>query len=376
MFHNGIMKGVYISSNNVNNIGIERKISAQIGALKNNGLECSRIANKANIKLSLWQKIAIRLPFFPMVNEILNQYSREIDNVDFVYIRQYMMSWRRILAIRKIRRRNPRTKILYEIPTYPFKKELTKRWIDYPLWWREWFYGRFLKHYIDRVIVVGDYDIIDGIKTIPMINGVDMSLSAPIIPAPEDGAIHIMALANIEWWHGYDRFLKGMARYYRSGGQRDIVLHVVGTGRAHNGLVVMVRMLELESRVILHGYKFGDELDAIYNQCHIGLISLATQDKDVYVHSTLKSRDYLAKGLPTMATGMTDVFIGVDYKYNLELPADANAVNLQDVIDFYDGIYGNATREQVIAEVRAFAERTVDINVTMAPVVNYLKGCD
>ena len=92
------------------------------------------------------------------------------------------------------------------------------------------------------------------------------------------------------------------------------------------------------------------------------------------MHSTLKSRDYLAKGLPTMSTGMTDVFIGVDYKYNLELPMDAEIVDMNLVIDFYDSIYGSMTREEVIAEIRAFAERTVDINITMAPVVRYLKG--
>ncbi len=369
------MKGVYISSNDINNIGIERKISAQIRALKNKGLDCGRIANKAHRKLSLWQKIAVRFPFSPIVYDVLNQYSRKIDNSDFVYIRrQGVMSWRRILTIRKIRRRNPDAKVLYEIPTYPFKKELTKRWIDYPLWWKEWFYGRFLKRYIDRLIVIGNYNIIDGIKTIPMINGVDMELISPIHPTLEDGAIHIMAIAKIEWWHGYDRFLKGMAQYYQSGGQRGIVLHLVGTGEAHASLVAMVKGLGLESCVIIHGYKVGKELDEIYNRCHLGLISLATQDKDVYVHSTLKSRDYLAKGLPTMATGMTDVFIGVDYKYNLELPMDAEIVDMNLVIDFYDRIYGSMTREEVIAEIRAFAERTVDINITMAPVVRYLKG--
>lgn len=373
--HDDKMKGVYISSNNINNIGIERKISAQIKAFKHNGMECGRIAGKAHIKLSLWQKVALRLPFLHSAYDVLNRYRYEIDNSDFVYIRrQGVMSWRRIATIRKIRRRNPNAKLLYEIPTYPFKKELTKRLVDYPLWWKECFYKRFLKYYIDRAVVVGDYDIIDGIKTIRMINGVDMRLISPIHPSPEDGAIHIMAIANIEWWHGYDRFIKGMSQYYQSGGQRVIVLHLVGTGPTEPLLTDQIHKLGLNNHVIMHGYKSGDELDEIYNCCHLGLISLATQDKDVYVHSTLKSRDYLAKGLPTMATGMTDVFIDVDYKYNLELPMDAESVDMNLIIDFYDRIYGTMTREQVIAEIRAFAERTVDINITMAPVVRYLKG--
>ena len=105
----------------------------------------------------------------------------------------------------------------------------------------------------------------------------------------------------------------------------------------------------------------------------MGLISLATQDKDIHIHSTLKSREYLAKGLPTIATGMTDVFEGTDYRYNLCLSSDAVAVDMDEIAAFYDAVYGGRSREQVIAEIRAFAVRTVDIGITMAPVVRYLK---
>ena len=92
------------------------------------------------------------------------------------------------------------------------------------------------------------------------------------------------------------------------------------------------------------------------------------------IHSTLKSREYLAKGLPTIATGMTDVFIGTDYPYNLELPTDTNSVNIQSVISFYDSIYCTKTRQRVIAEIRAFAERHIDMNITMEPVIRYLSS--
>ena len=147
-----------------------------------------------------------------------------------------------------------------------------------------------MKRYIDRLIVIGNYNIIDGIKTIPMINGVDMELISPIHPTLEDGAIHIMAIAKIEWWHGYDRFLKGMAQYYQSGGQRGIVLHLVGTGEAHASLVAMVKGLGLESCVIIHGYKVGKELDEIYNRCHLGLISLAMPRIMTRLQGNLRTR--------------------------------------------------------------------------------------
>ena len=130
----------------------------------------------------------------------------------------------------------------------------------------------------------------------------------------------------------------------------------------------------MADHVLLHGYRTGAELDAIYDRCHLGLVSLATQDKDVHVHSTLKSREYLAKGLPTMATGMTDVFVGTDYPYNLRLPSGAQSVDIGAVLAFHDSIYGATPRREVIARIRAFAERTVDIGIAMAPVIRYLRG--
>ncbi|MDE5929899.1 MAG: hypothetical protein K2H03_05400, partial [Muribaculaceae bacterium] len=68
----------------------------------------------------------------------LSEYRPEFDGYDFYYIRRpHFLSLRHLLAIRKIRRRNPDAVVLYELWTYPIKKELTKRWQDYPLWWKE-----------------------------------------------------------------------------------------------------------------------------------------------------------------------------------------------------------------------------------------------
>lgn len=376
------MKGVYVYGpiGQKLNFGIERKVNGQIKAFNDNCLNFRRIAIH-NIKpLSKWQSVLIRLPFAPPYNDVICEWHAEFEDVDFVYIRRQMMSIWRILAIRKIRQRNPGVKIVYEYPTYPYKKEMMKRWFDYPLWLREVACRKFMKRYVDRIVTLSQDEVIDGIKTIPIVNGIDLSLISPITPAQEDGAIHVVGSAQIAWWHGYDRFIQGMHKYYKSGGIREIVFHVVGEclegEQGDSKLIKMVKECGLEGRVIMHGYRLGAELDEIFNRCHIGLISLATQDKDIYVHSTLKSREYLAKGLPTMATGVTDVFVGTDYKYNLELPVDASMVDMNLVIDFYDKIYGRIPREQIIAEIRSFAERTVDMNITMAPVVKFFKGTD
>lgn len=355
--------------------GFDRKVAAQIKALNAAGLHCRQIIGREWNVGRLFRAIWVRLPFMGLRSDPLRHYDEAFDRVDFVYIRRELMSLARMRTIRRIRRRNPQARILYEFPTFPVRREMTSRWIDYPLWWRERLYMPLLRGSIDRIVTVSDHETIYGIPTLRMVNGIDLGSVRPIDPAPEDGAVHIAAVAQLTAWHGYDRFLRGMAEYYASGGDRRVVLHLVGDGLFARKIAAKVAHYGLHERVVSHGYRTGAELDAIYDRCHLGLVSLATQDKEIYVHSTLKSREYLAKGLPTMATGMTDVFIGTDYRYNLQLPYEPQTVDLRRVLAFYDSIYSATPRRQVIAEIRAFAERTVDISIAMAPVIRYL-SCD
>lgn len=354
--------------------GVDKKVQGQISVLARAGISCRQIKYAGRPVLSTWSRLRMRLPFGSPTGDCLSKHRADYDGYDFYYIRcTSFLSLPRVLAIRRLRRHNPDAKILYEFWTYPYRKDYTRRWIDLPFLIRDIIYRPLLTRCIDRFVTVSRHTAIAGIPTVRMANGIELDSIRPITPQPEDGAIHIIAVAKISPWHGYDRFLKGMARYYSSGGRRDIILHIAGKEAGHDSIDVLVTKLGLEGRVIMHGFRFGKELDAIYDRCHLGLISLATQDKDIFVHSTLKSREYMAKGLPTIATGMTDVFIGTDYKYNLELPAGERVVDMERVIRFYDSIYGHTPRQSVISEIRAFAERHIDINATMRPVIDYLR---
>lgn len=366
--------------------GIDKKVLAQINAINAAGLDCKLFSHQKESRFSPTllrvkkifliniKRVFIRLPFGYLLDDPLFQYHKMFDYNDFFYIRRDLMTLNRLLTIRKIRKRNPKAKILYEIPTYPYKKEMKKRWIDYPLWWKDQVYMPILHRYVDRIVTVSKDEILFGIPTIQMINGINLNTIRPIKPISEDGAIHIVAVAMFCWWHGYDRLIQGLGEYYTSGGERLIVLHLIGDGPFTTEFAILAKRHGISDKVIIHGYKTGIELDEIYDHCHLGIISLATQDKDIYIHSTLKSREYLAKGLPTIATGMTDIFIGTDYPYNLELPKETNSVNIQSIISFYDSIYCTKTRQQVIAEIRDFAERHIDMNITMEPVIRYLSS--
>lgn len=359
----------------ITNPGVDKKVTAQIMVLEQAGISCQQIKTSKKTSTSVWRRLRVRMPFGSPIGDFLTHYRKEFDDYDFYYIRcTAFLSLPRLMAIRKLRKRNPSAKILYELWSFPYRKDYTRRWIDIPFLIRDIFYRPILTRYIDRFVTVSHHDTIAGVPTIKMVNGIDLSKIQPAVPVPDDGTIHIIAVAKISPWHGYDRFLKGIASYYKNGGHRNVVLHIVGDGNEKNYLKSLIATLEIENRVIMHGFRIGKELDEIYNLCRIGLISLATQDKGVFVHSTLKSREYLAKGLPTISTGMTDVFINTDYKYNLELPPE-RIIDIEKVIKFYDDVYSHTPREKIISEIRSFAEQTIDIYSTMRPVVEYLSSC-
>ena len=48
-------------------------------------------------------------------------------------------------------------------------------------------------------------------------------------------------------------------------------------------------------------------------------------------------------------------------------------VDMNRIIAFYDQIYTHATRQQVMTEIREFAELTIAIQTTMKPIIQYIK---
>jgi glycosyltransferase involved in cell wall biosynthesis len=188
--------------------------------------------------------------------------------------------------------------------------------------------------------------------------------------------INVIAVAVFSFWHGYDRFLRGMGQYYAAGGKRNILLHMVGDGVSMNEYKEIVEKYEIEDKVIFYGQKSGKELDKIYNISNIALECLGSHRKGISISSSLKSREYGAKGLPIITSNKID-YIPDDYKYQLRVPDDESTINMEQVIYFFDRIYQTeGDFEEVNKKIREFAEKNCDISITMRPVVEYILGED
>ena len=60
--------------------------------------------------------------------------------------------------------------------------------------------------------------------------------------------------------------------------------------------------------VFFHGYKSGEELGKLYDTADAGLVSFGSYKENVERLCTIKTREYLAKGLPVILGGMDDLF--------------------------------------------------------------------
>ena len=344
--------------------GIERKVRAQHAALARH-LNCELvILDPVKYTQSPSERLLRRLPFTAAWRKW--EYQGEFDDADFLYIRQVYHDTAFVRYLRAIRRANPRVKILYEVPTYPYLAESKVTLSSLPFALKERHNAPRAAKLCDRVVTFYGQDTIWGIKCIKLLNGYDFDRIT--LPHRELGdTVHILSVAANAFWHGYDRFLEGLGRYYQQGGSENIHYHLVGDILPE--YKALVEKYDLRGHVTLHGRLFGEPLEELYRLCTIGIDILGGHRKDFPVSSTLKSREYGAWGLPLVTSSPVD-FMGTDCPWQHLVPYDDSPVDMDAMLRYYHEAYGDA--DTVAKAIRDFSYGKCHMPITMEPVVRWL----
>ncbi len=266
------------------------------------------------------------------------------EQVELVYARCFMNAspW----LIRFFRRlRQSGIPAVTEIPTYPYDgefegsgwKQLLGLKIDQA-------FRRQLYRYMNAMVTFSDAREIFGQRTINISNGVDFD-SIPLhdYHAGADGTIHLIGVAEVHYWHGYDRLIAGLGEYYlREGSSRRVVFHIVGGiwqgdllgSKKAPGIQTLIDHYGLHDKVILHGQMFGEPLDALFNQCVFAIGSLGRHRNGITVIKTLKNREYATRGIPFIYSEQDSDFDGQPYV--LKAPADETPIDIQQIADFVE----------------------------------------
>lgn len=207
----------------------------------------------------------------------------------------------------------------------------------------------------------------NNIKYLTNGNGIE-TLKYPIRTLPDyNQVLNVLIVANISYWHGIDRFIQGMYEY---SGDKIINLHIVGDGIATLSLKDLVEKLHLSDNVIFHGIKSEIELDEIFNTCHIALDGLAGFRQGMTESSSLKSREYCARGVPFIRTDK-DPDIPDDWEYSKIVSADESSIDMETVISFANKVL---TDPEHPLKMRKFAEEHLEWIAKMKVLKEFLES--
>ncbi len=310
--------------------------------------------------------------------EVIKETVGVTEEVSFFYIRISPIDSRYTQFLGNLRKRYSKAFFLLEIPTYPYVKEYLQSKTMWPWYFKEKLHKKCLAAYIDRIVTVSDCgSYIWGIKTIVAQNGVDVESIVPISEKIGDdvGSLRIIAVAQFQPSHGYERVIDGLYDYYSKGGEKRIELHMVGEGSECNRYKKMTKRLGLNGFVFFHGMLDGNELENCYKDKDIGLGEFGLYKRGLYESGSLKVREYLARGLPVVSGTHNTAFDKGGDNYYYEFPNEAGKIDFNMIVNWYNNLISKYhSRINLANEIRDFSKEHVDISVAMKPIVDYLES--
>lgn len=367
------MRGLFLIYEDIMNdsIGINKKILSQIENFRENGMDVQSYLLQR--KIPKLYKILYRLPFTNLTP--VWKFDDVFTQVDFIYFRRpFCMSSNMRKVLKKIKQIKPDVKIILEIPTYPYDMEILDRYVNIPLFIKDCFNRKRLSGIVDKIATLTNDKEIWGIKTIKIRNGIDLSKHKIREYTDEKIVIHIIVVAVFAPWHGYERLIIGMENYVKTNPKRKIIVHMVGEGSELPYYKKLVDKKHLGEYFIFYGFLHSEMLADVYNKCDLAVTSLGCYKMGLELLAALKSREYLAKGMPIISGCRLDVFEDEkDYEFLLNFPNNPSPIDMYQVVNFYDRVYGNRSKKEVVSSIRKFAEQKVGMREAMKEIVRYLK---
>lgn len=373
-----VAKGVFFSQVREKEAaqGAVKKVHDEIRAFENCGFDMTHVnfepVSSGLRRTHIGKGICASLPFTYVFSKY--SYDKKYDGYDFYYFRFEAADYWFVRFLRKLRQNNPGAKIIIEFPDFP--NSSWKSLVYLPLLIKDVCARRKYKKYIDRFAVIHPaYNEIYGVRTVQYRNGIDVS-RIPVKKACYDNGdqIHIIGVCTMFPSHGYDRFIISMARYYEDRDARKIIFHIVGDGPGPElkKYRKLVEHYSLDEYVIFEGRLTGEALYEMYDRCDIALELFAVFRKGLDFSSSLKSREYLAVGIPIISGNDIDVIKGKEFDYLLQYENNDAPVDLIKVVEFYDRVYGKESKEKVISNIRRFAEENCSFEATLKEVVDFI----
>lgn len=174
----------------------------------------------------------------------------------------------------------------------------------------------------------------------------------------------LIGVAKLFFWHGFDRVIQSIAAYEadRQMGRHsgpNVVFWIVGDGPEKAKLEALVDDLAVTDCVKFKGFQVGDMLNQLYEASDIAVSSLGLHRQNLMMASPLKTREYLAMGLPVIFS-YTDVDIDEGAEFVFKAAADDSPLSIQDMLAWYADLRKNGFAP---SHANEFARHYLDFSV-------------
>ncbi len=261
----------------------------------------------------------------------------EENNFDIVYFRHSPLNVSGYQMIKSIEKKS---KLVVEITSFPPYTEKAKNVLRafYHMLSKKW-WERSAK-YVTLFTGIGEHaDEYLGRPFMNIDNGIDISFIPPRAESKNnDGKIHILAVASMCEWHGYERIIQGLAEW-KNEKSKEYIIDLVGD--EGDGSLEKWKKLAIElgvsEQVVFHGRMTGDALTGMYNMASIGICSLALYKIGFNTGSVLKLREYMARGLP-FVYAHDDPHMSEDMPWCIRISNNEEPVRMDDIDLFVNRI--------------------------------------
>jgi glycosyltransferase involved in cell wall biosynthesis len=215
--------------------------------------------------------------------------------------------------------------------------------------------------YLNRNIRNKKYFLLNG-------NGIDTSIFSVRKNSYFDGqTLKLLFVGGGFKYQGLHRLLISMEDYYKTNPRVRVIVHFAGISQEKTYLVKFLKHPKVRESVVFHGFLSPDEIDHIANECHIAVNSLSVHLIGQKVTSTLKSREYFARGIPFVTSSFDDDFDDRN-PYIVKVSGDDNPFDIRELINFAYKLNTDPAHPQ---KMRQYAIAHLDWSVKMKKLLTF-----
>jgi glycosyltransferase involved in cell wall biosynthesis len=160
-------------------------------------------------------------------------------------------------------------------------------------------------------------------------------------------------------WNGIDRLIHSIDKLEKN----SIEIKLIICGHKIDGEIPQRNYIEHR------GYLHREDLNQLFDEVDLGVSTFALYKKNLQEAAVLKTREYIARGLPFIYAYIDPDLNEGAKEFSLEFPNDDSLIDMQKVIDFAQKALED---KELPKKMRKYAEEHLDYEVNMKKLVEEL----